>query len=124
MASRCKEGAMKRRWVSWTILAVGLVFLALAATNWLLSPPPGAVNACDGRVSPGMTAREVEAVLGRHPFTETMNQQGYSVITWDMDEEGAITVEFVDGRVSFARWMAPPLRRPAPLAGLRAWLGW
>jgi hypothetical protein len=45
-------------------LGMALIGLALAVTDWVMGPHPGATEANARRIRPGMTLAEVEAILG------------------------------------------------------------
>jgi hypothetical protein len=118
-------------------LGLALVALALAFTDWLLTPPlsPGVTEANAKRIRVGMTLAEVEAIFGRpsnnHPGSVEVSlgsePRRYRYFHWVGDEvRVSVIADEAGGAVLFScsyRFRgAPP--SPGPLARLRSWLGW
>ena len=109
-------------------LALALVALALAFTDWALGMRPGVTEANVRRIRPGMTLREVEGILGS-PGRALPPIRGSVTYAWSgRAGEVWISMDWLSGKrpvpVKHVLWW--PLRRPelGPLARLRAWLGW
>jgi hypothetical protein len=106
-------------------LGLALVALALAVTDWALSLQPGVTKANAKRIRPGMTLRQVEAILGgpgtflgkEHPRSPENH------VLWESVDAWALVGFDQRGRVMSAICF-PQEQRPPPLARLRAWLGW
>jgi hypothetical protein len=122
------------------LLGVGLalVALAFAATDSLLTPPPGVTEANCRRIRVGMLRAEIERLLGGHgislgkyppnprcqwnyrfPWT---NKEWRESVAW-VCEAGGIEVTFDEaGRAvrTYRVWNG----EPGLLSRLRAWLGW
>jgi hypothetical protein len=87
------------------------------------------------RIRPGMTARQVEGILGRPPHWEVEQaaavlrfelhgvREGDSLSFWDAPAGLASVIFDSAGRVVEARFEQAP-RETGFFARLRAWLGW
>jgi hypothetical protein len=60
-----KEGLSMPRFIYLLGLGLALIGLALAVTDWVIGPAPGVSEANVRRIKPGMTVKDVEAILGR-----------------------------------------------------------
>jgi hypothetical protein len=130
------EGIMKRlvRRVAWVGVAVTLVALALGTTTRILGPSPGVTEANVRRIQPGMTMKEVEAILGTPP-QERFSFDGMCFSNDDgsvqlrkpaggwgrwIGPDGDARLEFQEGRVLTAGF-SPATTVPTPLSRFRAW---
>ena len=109
-------------------LGLALMALALAVTDWALSLQPGVTEANVKRIKPGMTLREVEAILGGPGKGWAGGPRGHSYYQWS-GPHGTARVNFRPGYGSLpavtSAWFTRDDRpQPGPLARLRAWLGW
>jgi hypothetical protein len=109
------------------LLGVGLALLALVflLTDALLWGPP--VTEADARrIRPGMTLREVEAILGRPADVAARGTEvGMMARFWHHVPTGVVIVRFgPDRRVIRGGCLYVATPRPTPLARLRAWLDW
>jgi hypothetical protein len=117
------------------LLGVGIavVALAFAVTDRMIGPSPGVTEANARRIQPGMTLREVEAILGargfwlgdgtgfHHPERYQWIGPGARVIVKlarSASEEDGWEQKVVRNGVIFERTASPN-----PLARLRSWLG-
>jgi hypothetical protein len=104
------------------LLGVGLalVALALAFTDWALTPPPGVTEANARRIRPGMTLDQVGDLLGG-PGIDLGDYFG-RLMVWG--EQGAtVQVRYDDQRlVVWAEFKGATA--PGLLSRLRSWLGW
>jgi hypothetical protein len=113
------------------LLGVGLalVALALAVTDWMLTPPPGVTEANVKRIRPGMTLAEVESILGGpgDRLLLTNREKAFTarglLYFWAGDAGSAWVVVTEDGRVHEAEWVPDCDAQPGSFARLRAWLG-
>jgi hypothetical protein len=119
------------------LLGVGLalVALALALTGVVMGPTPGVTEANARRILPGMTPREVEAILGGRGWcAEDGTGSFYRPRAYLWEGPGArVVVEFARSASEEDGWEEKVVRNgvtfhrtasPNPLARLRAWLGW
>jgi hypothetical protein len=122
---------MKRlRRLAWVGAALCLVALAFGLTVRLIGPePPGVTEANLRRIRPGMTLKEVEAILGEDwwPISGSGNLE-YQTFRglWPGRDGlayvslcGAVGSPTVVYSTTFER-----TKTSGPLARLRAWLGW
>jgi hypothetical protein len=123
------------------LLGVGMLLVtgALVGTDALLWEP-GVTAANVRRIRPGMTAREVEAILGKpavweyrdalwegsvQPLEERHQPLGRAAVCWCWlpAADGETVVSFDEtGRVDGVKQCLRS--QPSPLDRLRAWLGW
>jgi hypothetical protein len=107
------------------LLGVGLalVALGLAVTDLAMGPRPGVTEANFRRVRPGMTVRQVKALLGEDGRAVDGYKNGSAVWRWRGPVGEVLILFAADGR---ARTQAGfyPYQSDAPIARLRAWLGW
>ncbi len=128
-------------------VALTLVALALAVTDWALSLQPGVTERNVNRVREGMSVSEVEALMGKpHVPGVSMLVKGSGRVRWYtslycwVGSDGiACLLLRPDGRAWRAVWFhrdspeggapfvtltAGKPASPGPLVRLRAWLGW
>jgi hypothetical protein len=122
------------------LLGLGLALLALAfiTTEALIGPRPGVTAQNVRRIRPGMTLADVTRLLGKSPNVPSIEAGLFRRRHPDAGshgwlENGAVAVILIgdDGFVQSADWVeierpirSPDLQDTAPLARLRAWLGW
>jgi hypothetical protein len=119
------------------LLGVGLalVALALALTDWALTPGTGPTEANARRIRPGMTLEEVEALLGgpaglEYPLVEWSGRtpKRWQVERWGREwtgTAGRVVVSFGrDDRVEDSEFCPASPAPPGFLTRLRAWLDW
>jgi hypothetical protein len=110
--------------MSGRVYLLGLVALALAVMDAALGPRPRVTEENVRRIRPGMTMREVNALLGPIPSNAPhlcMNPMGYTVILDDGAGTALLTFNLAD-TVSSVDFQ--PIRKATILVRLRAWLGW
>jgi len=112
---------MFRGRLRWLVLGMALVLLACTAALWLLTPEP-----IDGRIHPGMTRAEVEAILGQADG----GTEEYESIYYLPD--GDFCVIYTqrnpelgrDKQVVFTRYRLGRNWKPSFWQRFRAWLSW
>ena len=115
-------------------VAIAMVALVFAATDAALVPAPGVTEANVRRIKPGMTLREVEAILGtRWALLCTTSTVLPENCLWD-GPEGRVQVVFTFVGLAEGDWWNPRVARngvyfrrtarPNLLDRLRSWLGW
>jgi hypothetical protein len=115
-------------------VSIAVVALAFAVTDWVIGPTPGVTETNARRIKPGMTLREMEAILGARgvgmvdaPGSTIFfsrywtGPNGRVVVKLDLSasKAGGWELKVARNGVSFERTASPN-----PLARLRAWLGW
>jgi hypothetical protein len=118
-------------------IGIAVVALAFAVTDWVVGPAPGVTEANARRIKPGMTLREVEAILGARGLcvwdgTSSTIFRPHPYL-W-AGPDARVIVEFTNGGTAEEAWREQRVvrngvtfQRSAPsnlLARLRSWLGW
>jgi hypothetical protein len=117
-------------------LGIAVVALAFAVTDGVIGPTPGLTEANARRIKPGMTLREVEAILGARGLCMGDGTRSFYYplpYLW-AGPDARVIVEFSLGGPAEEAWREQRVVRngvsfqrtasPNPLARLRSWLGW
>jgi hypothetical protein len=102
-------------------VALALLALAFALTDWWLGLQPGVTEANVKRIRAGMTVQQVEAIFGGPRKFQTEPALGWY---WDGESGHAVVVFDGKDRVYSADFRPSPTARPGFLRRLRSWLGW
>jgi hypothetical protein len=107
------------------VLGVALALLALtfALTDWWLGRQPCVTEANFKRIREGMTMQEVEAILG----APGDRMAGPGVLYWRWQGESGTAVVGFDGTGKVREFLfnrSSATARPGFLRRLRSWLGW
>jgi hypothetical protein len=104
-------------------MLIGVMLLGAVVCVWLVAPPDRITERNCNRIEPGMTAAQVEDILGRKPDA-VITVGGIELQRTWIGRTGSIDVAFDhDGRV-VSRMPFMRMREEAVLDRLRSWFPW
>jgi hypothetical protein len=113
---------VRRKWL-WGAVLLGVVLLGGVACLLLAAPPDRITERNCNKIVPGMTAAQVEDILGRKPDAIVTVGGVELQRTW-IGRTGSIDVAFDDDGRVVSRMPFMRMREESVLERLRSWLPW
>jgi hypothetical protein len=114
---------VKRKWLLRLTILVCFLLLAVGLCLWLVSPSDRITERNCNRVEPGMSAAQVEDLLGRKPDA-VITVGGIELQRTWLGRTGSIDVAFDDHGQVVSHMPFLRLREESFLERLRSWLPW
>ena len=104
-------------------MLIGVMLLAGGVCPWIVAPSDQITERNCNRIEPGMSAAQVEAILGRKPDTVLTLGEIELQRTW-IGRTGSIDVAFDDNGLVVSRMPFMRMREESFLDRLRSWFSW